>query len=354
MKAVPHQHSPSWYARQRFLQNKPAVFGLGFIIFVSVMALLGHLICTDPSENANRQIPEISLSAPGSNYDLLSLAEQNKVSLVQKWWSGTQVKSNRIPIKSYKIIGNTVQLTPIDGEPRQIDKKNFQLENYYSLLGTDRFGRDIFSRIVLGSRVSLAVGFIAVFISLIIGITLGAFAGFYQGRVDVVIRWLINVVWSIPTFLLVMAMALVLGKGYVQIFIAVGLTMWVEVARLVRGQILYVRTLDYVNAGKALGYSHIRIIYKHILPNIAGPIWVIAATNFASAIVLEAGLSFIGLGVQPPSPSWGVMVAENYGFLVMSSAYMALIPGLCIALLVLAFNMVGSGLRDAQDVKTLV
>ena len=142
-----------------------------------------------------------------------------------------------------------------------------------------------------------------------------------------------------------------LGKGFTQVFIAVGLTMWVEVARLVRGQFFSLREQQFVEAGRALGYEHGRIIVKHILPNIIGPVIVIAASNFASAILLEAGLSFLGMGAQPPMPSWGMMIKENYGYIVVDSAYLAIWPGVAIALMVLAFTLLGNGLRDAFDIK---
>jgi peptide/nickel transport system permease protein len=163
--------------------------------------------------------------------------------------------------------------------------------------------------------------------------------------------WLINVIWSIPTLLLVFAITLLLGKGFWQVFIAVGLTMWVNVARLVRGQVLATRELQYIEAARALGFSNIRIIGRHILPNILGPILVIAAANFASAIIIEAGLSFLGVGVQPPQPSWGLMIKENYNFIITQNPMLALAPGFAIMLLVLAFNLLGNGLRDALNVR---
>jgi peptide/nickel transport system permease protein len=163
--------------------------------------------------------------------------------------------------------------------------------------------------------------------------------------------WFINVIWSIPTLLLVFAITLMLGKGFWQVFIAVGLTMWVNVARLVRGQVLAVRELEYIEATRALGFSHSRTIIKHILPNILGPVMVIAASNFASAIVIEAGLSFLGVGVQPPQPSWGLMIKENYNFIITHNPMLALAPGIAIMILVLAFNLLGNGLRDALNVR---
>ncbi|MCH5600366.1 ABC transporter permease [Niabella ginsengisoli] len=219
------------------------------------------------------------------------------------------------------------------------------------LLGTDSYGRDILSRLIVGTRVSLSVGLITVIISISIGLILGSLAGFYRGKTDDIIMWFINVIWSIPTLLLVFAITLALGKGFWQVFIAVGLTMWVNVARLVRGQVLAVRELEYIEAGRALGYKNIRIIIVHIWPNIVGPVLVIAAANFASAIVIEAGLSFLGVGVQPPMPSWGLMIKENYNFIITQNPMLALAPGFAIMILVLAFNLLGNGLRDALNVK---
>jgi peptide/nickel transport system permease protein len=219
------------------------------------------------------------------------------------------------------------------------------------LLGTDKFGRDMLSRLMAGTIVSLSVGLISVLISLILGIGLGAMAGYFGGWVDDLITWLINVVWSIPTLLLVIAITFALGKGFVQVFIAVGLTMWVEVARVVRGQVLSLRNMEYIEAARALGYSHTRIIYRHVIPNILGPVIVISAANFASAILLEAGLSFLGIGAQIPMASWGQMIKEHYAYITTDMAYLAILPGLCIVVLVLAFMLIGSGLRDSMDTR---
>ena len=164
--------------------------------------------------------------------------------------------------------------------------------------------------------------------------------------------WLINISWSIPTLLLVIAITLALGKGYWQVFIAVGLTMWVEVARVVRGQIISVKQEQYIEAAKALGFSDLRIIFKHMLPNIMAPVIVISAANFAAAILIESGLSFLGIGAQPPTPSWGAMIKDHYSYIILGKAYLAIIPGLAIMSLVMAFMLVGNALRDALDVRT--
>ncbi|RYD87181.1 MAG: ABC transporter permease, partial [Sphingobacteriales bacterium] len=277
---------------------------------------------------------------------------------------GKPASADYLPITKYTIDGANIIVDRYIDEDTTVQQRfaiNTITSNTASIgqfiikktywLGTDAFGRDILSRLIIGTRVSLAVGLIAVLISLTIGILLGALAGYYRGWVDEAIMWLVNITWSIPTLLLVFAITMALGKGFWQIFIAVGLTLWVSVARLVRGQVLALKEMEYIQAARALGFSNGRIILRHILPNITGPLMVIAAGNFATAIIIEAGLSFLGIGVQPPQPSWGLMIKENYNFIITHNPMLALIPGIAIMLLVLAFNLLGNGLRDAVDVK---
>lgn len=227
----------------------------------------------------------------------------------------------------------------------------FEVEQISFILGTDKYGRDILSRLLIGVRVSLAVGLVTVILSIVIGVFLGSVAGYFGGKTDDVIAWLINVIWSIPTLLLVFAITLMLGKGFWQVFIAIGLTTWVNVARIIRGQVMSIKEMEYIEAARALGLSSARIIVRHILPNVMGPVIVVAASNFASAIVIEAGLSFLGIGVQPPQPSWGLMIKENYNLIITNNSMPALAPGFAIMLLVLAFNLLGNGLRDALQVR---
>ena len=180
---------------------------------------------------------------------------------------------------------------------------------------------------------------------------LGLLSGYYGGKIDMLICWLINVVWSIPTLLLVIAISIVLGKGFWQVFIAVGLTMWVEVARVTRGEVLRVSRLPYIEAVKSFGLSDFKIMWKHIIPNILNPIIIISAANFATSILLESGLSFLGIGVQPPMSSWGMIIKNHYGFIIMDKAYLSIVPAVCIVLMVLSFMLLGNALRDALDVR---
>jgi ABC-type dipeptide/oligopeptide/nickel transport system permease subunit len=346
---------------KRLKKNKGAMFGLVIIISSLLLALFGYFIAPDSTPNANKMTVEIGGAKPGFDIQFLKLKNdkpREQISFFARMLNGKEDDWNYVPITGYEVKADSIIVQKYIDEG-VVERQGYSLalvskepvieRKYY--IGTDKFGRDILSRLIIGVRVSLSVGLIAVAISLTIGILLGSLAGYFRGWIDDVIMWFINVIWSIPTLLLVFAITLMLGKGFWQVFIAVGLTMWVNVARLVRGQVIAVRELEFIEATRALGFSHSRTIIKHILPNILGPVMVIAASNFASAIVIEAGLSFLGIGVQPPQPSWGLMIKENYNFIITHNPLLALAPGVAIMLLVLAFNLLGNGLRDALNVR---
>ena len=348
-------------AWRRLKKNKGAITGLIVIVSAILVSFGAYFIAPDSSPYANRIVVEIGGRKPGFKQQFLLVKKEKEVqqtNIIQQWIYGKEDACYYIPINSYIIANDSITVEKYIDEgvfSKLVYAKKSLAENPVIekkfWLGTDKYGRDILSRIIIGTRVSLSVGLITVIISLSIGLLLGSIAGYYKGRTDDIIMWFINIIWSIPTLLLVFAITLALGKGFWQVFIAVGLTMWVNVARLVRGQVMEKRELEYIEATRALGYSDSRIIMRHIWPNIMGPIMVIAASNFASAIVIEAGLSFLGVGVQPPMPSWGLMMQENYNFIITQNPMLALAPGFAIMILVLAFNMLGNGLRDALNVK---
>lgn len=343
---------------KRFKKEKEGIISLAFIVLVIVVAILGYLITPDSTPHCNHQQLEIALRSPGFSVDMLQVKQDREISKVgffKKMMGGQPSIYHTIPISKHIVIGDSLRVQYFEQSDWVSYAKSGLAEqpiiHKKFVLGTDRYGRDVLSQLMMGTRVSLAVGFLSIFIALVIGITVGAIAGYYRGKVDDVLMFIINVVWSIPTLLLVIAISFALGKGFWQIFIAIGLTMWVDIARVVRGQVISLREQDFVESGKALGYSNLRIIFKHILPNITGTVIVISASNFSSAILTEAGLSFLGLGVQPPMPSWGMMMKENYAYIVLDKAYLAIVPGIAIMLLVLSFMLIGNALRNAMDVR---
>ena len=294
----------------KFSQDKWAITGLSFIALLFLVSLLGAFIRPDKTENANDQ----------------------------------QIQWAKLPLMS------KVHFDWDEGGERNLDGK---MQEKTFLLGTDRLGRDILSRLMAGTYISLTVGFISVGISLIVGVAIGLLAGYYRGWVDTTLSWIINVIWSIPNLLVVMAFILAFGTGFWKVFIAIGLTMWVEVARIVRGQILSIREKEYIEAARSMGMSDSRIMFREMLPQLWPILIVISAANFSSAILIESGMSFLGLGVQIPAPSWGNMIRENYAMIPTQHAHLALAPGICIMLTVLALSFVGNGLRSALDIKKI-
>jgi ABC-type dipeptide/oligopeptide/nickel transport system permease subunit len=379
--AIPASRPPAYYIRQRLWRNQPAMLGLAFIVCAAVVAVLGYLIIPDSTPYANNSFVELQKKMPGFSVQVLrvpvayTLPDQN---IIRKLLFGQERNYQEFPIRGYKIYGDTLVARPYEQNKAlpQEDKK-FALKKLLPVnastpgskqlpdevvytkhfwLGTDNAGRDVLSRLLLGTRISLGIGLVAVLISVFVGIVIGAIAGYFGGLVDRLMQFLMTVVWSVPSIMLVIAISLALNsKGIWVSFVAVGLTMWVDVARVVRGQFLSLKEKTYIEAVTVLGLPRYRIIINHLLPNMTGPLIVIATANFASAILMEAGLSFLGLGVQPPAPSWGMMVSEGFQLIgTKAGLFLVLLPSVLISLLVLSFNLLGNGLRDAYDPKILL
>jgi ABC-type dipeptide/oligopeptide/nickel transport system permease subunit len=401
--------SPARLAWMRFRRNIPAMCGLAWLLVCALVALFPYPLMPDDTHNGNFQINALTKQAPFTHYTLILQANRvqqaapgyigylldgrpdnytpmmvqdlehieisqdtlrylDRLGRPQQAWlpdmmypldkNCTQALQWKLATgKPYQWQADRLMYVDLQGQVQQVDAsglearfRSAQVIDGQFLLGSDASGRDVLSRLILGTRVSLGIGLMAVLVSLLLGVTLGALAGFFRGWVDQVIMWFVSVVWSIPTLLLAIALAFVLGKGTWQLFVVIGISSWVEVARLVRGQIFALREQQFVEATRALGYRSPRVILRHILPNILSPLIIVAAANFASAILMEAGLSFLGVGVQPPAPSWGSMIKDGYAQIIFDSGiWLAIFPGLAMILVVISLNLVGFGLRDALD-----
>jgi ABC-type dipeptide/oligopeptide/nickel transport system permease subunit len=392
-----------------FCRNTPALIGLVVFLLFCLLALSAPILSPDPTINASRQVSEAIRVPPGTEGKFLRLTNVQAVenSLPKRVFLGEELSDKWLLLDSHApiiISTDTLQAQLITGDSRNFlipillydpDESEpfnqFCLEHFskpYYLnkskciwqeegkfrsatlndmvttvnsenvvsftwwMGSDGYGRDVLSRMLKGSRVSIGVGLAALLLSLIVGVPLGIVAGYFGGITDRFIQGFISIIWSLPSLLLAMVLSFVLGKGFWQVFLAVGLTLWVDVARMVRGSVLSIKESSFIEAAKALGFSTPRILWVHILPNLAGPVILVSTSCFATAILIESGLSFLGIGIQAPMPSWGNMLQEGYTQIVLSGGqWLAIFPGLAIICIVVSLNLIGYGLRDALDPK---
>lgn len=403
-KKKTNSDSLSRNAWRKFRKDKLALFGAFVLIVAVVISIFGSLLRPDKTEDVVQTVSNIELQSPGFKATILKERldqEVEKASFFDQMFFGGKQKAykNYAINDDYEFDGAYIRFTefndrgvestikvkhmaqilyPLEFDntfkdddenssfvvigqgrvTRSIKDMQAEIEADYIFertywLGTAKQGRDMLSLIMASIIVSISVGFIALFISLTIGVGLGAISGYYRGRVDDIVMYFINVIWSVPALLVVIALSIALGLGFQTVCIAIGLTLWVDIARIVRGQVLSVREKEFVEASRALGYRSFRIIFRHVLPNIVGPLIVVSAQIFASAILMEAGLSFLGIGTQPPQPSLGAIVSEYKDYITNDGqAYLAILPGITIVILVLVFMLIGNGVRDALDSKT--
>jgi peptide/nickel transport system permease protein len=391
---------------RRFLRNRPAVAGSILLLLMTLASAFAYLIAPDGTHQCNFRVEELPRLPPGARAQVLlqpTLADAGESpGFLGRLLRGTPDRYKAIPLdgagvtfandtlhygdlqgerasallpefllpldryhqdairwkdeggRPYALHGDEISYRDLGGQLRTASLGSLRLQVQVTELsfplGTDGAGRDVLSRLLLGGRVSLGVGFLAVLVSLLLGVFFGAVAGFFRGFADQAVMWFVSVVWSLPTLLLAISISFVLGKGFEPLFIAIGVSTWVEVARIVRGQIFTLREMQFVEATRALGFRAPRAIVRHVLPNVLSPVIIVSAANFASAILLEAGLSFLGVGVQAPAPSWGGMIQEGYTQIYFDSGlWLAIIPGLAIVLVVISLHWIGQGLRDALD-----
>jgi len=327
-----------------FIRRLPVAARMSFwmLLGTGVLAVAAPWIVPDSSPDANRQDVRIRTLPPARNvYFLIDTDVQGDstfgyIRTPLAWYERTDAGLRYV-------VWDQTEDTLTAGQSQE---RRVRVEMQTFWMGTDLMGRDLLSRLLLGMRITLKIGVFAVLVSLLVGVCMGMMAGYFGGKVDQALTWLMQVVWSVPSIMLVIAFSLALGRGAWQVYLAVGLSLWVDVARLVRGEARRLREQEFVQAAQVLGYGPFRIMRHHLLPNMAGPILIMAAAQFGSAILVESGLSFLGLGIQPPAPSLGMMIREHYPYILTRSAWLALAPGVVISLMVLTCNLLSTGLSD--------
>jgi peptide/nickel transport system permease protein len=331
--AVTHRLRPAKQSYRRlvfrqFRKRKQAVYSFIFLVLLAIVALTAPFLAGERP---------IYLKWDGRAYLFPNILSYDALVSVDfsRWEPGANDRA---------------VLPPIPYAPERSDLlERLEGPSRAHWLGTDDRGRDILSRVVWGSRISMSVGFVAVGIAVVIGTIIGALAGYYGGLVDAIVLRIIEVMLTLPSFILILTIIAFLPPSIYNIMAAIGLLGWTGIARLVRGEFLRLRESDFATAAQATGLTHRRIIFRHLLPNALSPVWVSATFGVAGAILTESALSFLGFGVPPPTASWGEILSQSESYLHRGAWWLVVFPGAAIFITVTAFNLVGEGLRDAMD-----
>lgn len=331
------RHSFWAIVRKQFFESKLNCLAFGLVLLMFLMALLAPFLANDHPLYLKKD-------------NVVTFPVLTEVFPFSHWFRYPEYKG--IDFRKLQLsASDKMIMPPIPYSPTEYNL-DVPLEgpSALHLLGTDEQGRDVLSRIIHGARISLSVGFVAVSIYVLMGVIIGAFAGYYGGRVDLIVSRTIEIVMCFPTFFLILAVLAFVGPSLYNIMIVIGVTGWTGVARLVRGEFLKLRNQEFVQGVKAYGAKAPRIIFRHVLPNALAPVTVAASFGVASAILVESSLSFLGFGVQPPTPSWGDILSQSRDFMDIAW-WLTLFPGVAIFVTITAFNLIGEGLRDAIDPK---
>ncbi|MFQ6604724.1 MAG: ABC transporter permease [Fidelibacterota bacterium] len=332
--------SPWQVTRQRLLADRAALVGLFLIGIIVIAGLFAPLLAP---QDPDAQVLEFMNKPPGFKGEIIRFHYRPDLPL--QLVAVTDIQVNGVRVAYTDQLGRTLTLhqSQLAGEP---ESEWHQTRRYW--LGTDNFGRDVLSRLLYGARISLLVGISASTLSLIVGLILGAIAGFWGGWLETIIMRFTDIMFGFPTLLFLIGITAAFEPSLTVVFIAIGFVSWPGMARLMRGQVLSVKEREFVKAAQVLGFSRWRILWRHVVPNCLAPVIVAYTLGIAGAIMAEASLSFLGLGAQPPTPSWGAMINTGKDFLRLAP-WISMAPGIAIAITVLGFNLLGDSLRDALD-----
>ncbi len=308
------------------------------LIAYLIIAIFSYAIIPDKSANANTQIPQLALKPVGFETEAIKkIIKPNTNNFIEKLIYGSNELAIYFPLKNKKQVNDTIIITDYYNKQRKFPLKEVKIVKLKFLLGTDNLGRDFFSRVILGARISLFVGVMAMLLSSLLGFFLGSVAGFAGGRIDNFLQWIMGTLWTLPSVLLALILSFVFGAGIKNLIITIALVSWIDTARIIRGKTIELKHREFVSAAHALGLPQLRILVKHIFPNLRETLIIVSISTLSSAVLLEAGLSFLGFGVEPPTPSWGQLISENYPYLMIDSLqHLAIFPGIAISLLIVS------------------